>query len=268
MPAQRRLRGARPPLAGLLLAALTLLLAACGGGTVGEPQATTGVASAAAPTATAQSAPSATATPAATTGAAAPPGAAAATTRATPPRTAATRPAGAATTPQHTREQPTPQSQPSTGSAAEPAPTPAAAPRPAAIPPHEQADPAPAAPTGTPIDELADLRLTERDSPAHYFQAGTVTGTYAGTMAVEVRITSKGVIVDFTATLAGGTISGRAIAVAVLDGTTTPGLRGTAAILHGTGRFAGIHGRRLKVTGRAKPDGSHATVHLVGSVAY
>lgn len=119
-----------------------------------------------------------------------------------------------------------------------------------------------------PIDERAVLVLTERRSPAHYFQSGPVTGTYDGTMAVEVRITSRGVIVDFTATLAGGTISGRALAVAILDDATMPGLRGTAAILRGTGRFAGIHGKRLTIAGRARPDGSRARVRLTGTVSY
>ena len=61
-------------------------------------------------------------------------------------------------------------------------------------------------------------------------------------MEVEARITSKGVLVRFTATLPGGTISGRGVAVAILDSTTWPGLRGTAIVTGGTGRFAGIHG--------------------------
>ena len=58
------------------------------------------------------------------------------------------------------------------------------------------------------------------------------------------------------------------MAVAILDSTTWPGLRGTAIVTGGTGRFAGIHGRRLKVTGRAKPDASHARVRLAGTVEY
>lgn len=85
-------------------------------------------------------------------------------------------------------------------------------------------------------------------------------------MEVEARIASKGVLVRFTATLPGGTLSGRGLAVAILDSTTWPGLRGTAIVTGGTGRFAGIHGRRLKVTGRAKPDASKAHVRLAGTV--
>lgn len=109
--------------------------------------------------------------------------------------------------------------------------------------------------------------LTRRLSPSHYFQQGTVSGTYDGTMEVEARITSKGVLVRFTATLPGGTISGRGVAVAILDSVTWPSLRGTAIVTGGTGRFAGIHGRRLQVTGRAKPDASRAHVRLAGTVS-
>ena len=123
-------------------------------------------------------------------------------------------------------------------------------------------------PAGSPLDETAELTLVDRASPAHYFQQGTVTGTYDGTMEAETRITSKGVLVSFTATLPGGTISGRAIAVAILDSTTWPSLRGTAAVTGGTGRFADVRGRRLKVTGRARPDASKARVRLAGTVTY
>ena len=70
-----------------------------------------------------------------------------------------------------------------------------------------------------------------------------------------------------TATVPGGTISGRAVAVAILDSTTWPGLRGSGIVTGGTGRFADIHGRRLRVTGRAKPDASRAHVRLVGAVS-
>jgi hypothetical protein len=131
----------------------------------------------------------------------------------------------------------------------------------------EAAAPPPAAPAATPLDERAVLVLTRRISPAHYVQQGTVAGTYDGTMEVEARITSKGVLVRFTATLPGGTISGRGLAVAILDSATWPGLRGRAVVTAGTGRFAGIHGRRLRVTGRAKPDASRAHVRLAGTVS-
>lgn len=109
--------------------------------------------------------------------------------------------------------------------------------------------------------------LTRRASPSHYFQQGTVTGTYDGTIELEARITARGVLVRFTATLPGGTISGRGVVVAILDSTTWPGLRGRALVTGGTGRFAGIHGRRLKVIGRSKPDASRARVRLVGTVS-
>ncbi len=253
-----------PPLARTALAfALTLALASCGGGTTGNPvaaaPATTG-APILTPTTAAQApaaittAPTATSTtptrrrrPASTTGgrtqssggAAAPSAAGQGAGSAGSSATAADRPAStpAATTPTRSQQ-------------------PAAATTP---------DPKPA---GSPLDETADLTLVNRVSPAHYFQQGTVTGTYDGTMEVEARITSKGVLVSFTATLPGGTITGRGIAVAILDSATWPALRGTAAVTGGTGRFAGIHGRRLTVSGRAKPDASKARVRLAGTVTY
>jgi hypothetical protein len=119
----------------------------------------------------------------------------------------------------------------------------------------------------TPLDERAKLILTRRVSSTRYVQQGTVTGTYDGTIELEARITSRGVLVRFTATLPGGTISGRGVVVAILDSTTWPGVRGRALVTGGTGRFAGFHGHRLKVTGRSKPDASRAHVRLVGTVS-
>ena len=231
---------------------LAIALASCGGGTTAGPvAATTDAAS--------QPAPAAATAPAA----AQPAPAASADATATAPRRA-----------------PRPSARPS-GGAASPSPSaPAASADPPASDPGGDAaattpdPPAPAAPqrdpepAGSPIDERADLTLVNRVSPAHYFQQGTVTGTYDGTMEVEARITSRGVLVRFTATLAGGEIAGRGVAVAILDSTTWPSLRGTAIVTGGTGRFAGIRGRRLKVTGRAKPDASRAHVRLAGTVTY
>lgn len=91
-----------------------------------------------------------------------------------------------------------------------------------------------------------------------------MTGTFDGTIELEAKITSQGVLVRFTATLPGGTISGHGVAVAVIDGSPTPGLRGTVDVTGGTGRFAGVHGHGLKVDGRAKPDASWARVRMAG----
>jgi hypothetical protein len=269
LPDRRRPRRRHGPLATLtafLLAALPL--AACGGGTTGPPA--TGAA-ASAPTTATQPAPAPVATT--TTPAAAPPPAArtTATTHAAPSRGALrARGPGGAAAPADAGGSASASDLPAS-SAAETGAQPDPRSAPAATTPRREATPpqsAPPAPTGTPIDERAELTLTDRDSPAHYSQRGTVVGTYEGTMATEVRITSRGVIVDFTATVEGGTIVGRAVTVAVLDSTTMPGLRGTAAIFRGTGRLAGIHGRRLKVTGRSRPDGSQARVRLVGTVDF
>ncbi|HZV72520.1 MAG TPA: hypothetical protein VFF79_02285 [Conexibacter sp.] len=226
-----------------LLAALTLTLAACGGGTTGQPAAT--------PT-DAASAPATTAQPAATTGAPR-------TTAATPAPTAQQRQRQRAVT--TTQPQPAPQSQPATSPAHAAAPATTTA-------PHQAPAKAAPQPAGTPLSELAVVTLADKASPAHYFQQGTVTGTFDGTISLEARITSKGVVVDFTATLAGGTIVGRGLAIPIVGSSPYWGLRGTAAIVSGSGRFASVHGRGLQVTGRAKPDGSRARVQLTGTVTY
>jgi hypothetical protein len=236
-----------PPALGgrALLAVLTVVLAACGGGSTAGPIAQSPVATTTSAAPPAQTAPTAPSTVAATQPAPARTGAA------VPAPRPATRPHGSepggATPPRSGGE-----------GAVVDAPPPAA---------ETPTPPAPAEPAATPLDERATLVLTRRVTPAHYFQQGTVTGTYAGTMEVEARITSKGVLVRFTATLPGGTISGRGIAIAILDSATWPGLRGRAIVTGGTGRFAGIHGRGLRVTGRAKPDASRARVRLAGTVS-
>jgi hypothetical protein len=256
-----------PPIARLVLAcALTLVLASCGGGSTGNPVAETSGATgplASTPT-TAPQAPAPA--PAATAEAPAAPRRAAPT----PDRSARTggpaQPSGGAAAPGQDSRQGSSSGGSSAGAADEPAPAPAAT-TPRTTEQHAASAPDPE-PAGSPLDETAELTLVNRVSPAHYFQQGTVTGTYDGTMAVEARITSKGVIVRFTATLPGGTISGRGVAVAILDSATWPSLRGTAAVTGGTGRFAGIHGRRLRVSGRARPDASKARVRLAGTVSY
>lgn len=224
-----------PPLVPPLLAlALGVALVGCGGGTTGAPLAST-VGTTATTAAPVTSTAAATgATPSATT-----------TAPAAAPRAPARRSAAARTSPRRSPRSVSPT----------PVPSPAHVPSPVAPQPR----------TVT-IAEFADLTLTQRASPAHYLQAGTVTGTYDGTMTADVRITSQGVLVSFTATLPGGTIAGHAIAVAVIDGSATPGLRGTGQITGGTGRFSGVHGSDLRVTGRAKPDGTSAHVRLTGPV--
>lgn len=234
-----------------VLAALTLALASCGGGsTAGPIAATTEATSAHAPPAGAQTvtAPPTTATQPA------------------PPRASEARPP---TDPESLRTR-TRAGRSGTGGATPPTETEsdsaaAVTDEPATEASQETPAPQPAVST---LDERANLVLTRRVSPSHYFQQGTVVGTYDGTIEVEARITSKGVLVRFTATVPGGTISGRGVAVAILDSTTWPSLRGTAKVTGGTGRFAGIQGRRLSLTGRAKPDASRAHVRLAGTVGY
>jgi len=236
----------------LALLALALVLAACGGGSTANPVA----ASTDATTATTATSPAAP--PATTPTAAATAPSAARTTRTAPPAVPAT---------PHDPAAPVDRPRPSGGASAdsstttadEPAPQEAVRPTPTPTPARQPAE--------SVLDERANLILTRRVSPSHYFQQGTVVGTHDGTMEVEARITSKGVLVSFTATLPGGTISGRGVAVAILDSTTWPSLRGRAIVTGGTGRFAGISGRRLKVIGRAKPDASRAHVRLVGTVS-
>ncbi|MBS1869722.1 MAG: hypothetical protein JSS99_08665 [Actinobacteria bacterium] len=222
-----------------LATALSAMLASCGGGSIGAPVATT-TAVAPAPASTAAASPPARPPAAPRT---------TATVRARAPAAASRRagPTGGAAPPEQ---------QPHRSSSA-------AAGRPAVRKPAASTP----KPTTSPIDERAQLVLTRRISPAHYFQQGTVTGTYDGTMEIEARITSQGVLVRFTATLPGGTIEGHGVAVAILDSTTWPALRGTAVVTGGTGRFAHVRGRGLKVNGRARPDASRARVRLTGTVS-
>jgi len=254
-------------LAGTLLAALTLALAACGGGSIGgsTPRATTAAATSAAASGDAATAAGGAAS-ATTTSPVRPPRSSAA-----PPATTAAPGSGASRSgaaPATDSAAPPPATTPSAsaggGAAQAQSRADAGAPQAAAAP---QAAPDPP-PAGTPIDELAVLRLVRRASAVHYFQQGTVTGTYDGTMAADETITARGVVVRFTATVAGGTISGRALATPVIDGSPWSELRGSAVILRGTGRFAGVHGRRLRVGGRGKLDGSRAHVRLTGTVSY
>ena len=234
-----------------LLAALSLVLASCGGGSTAGPVAQTVVSTTASPP------------PARTQPATAPGSTATATTPAAPTTTPARPAPRPAAPPRATRPRPS-------GGAASPSDPAGAGGSLADAPPAagEASPPAPPEPAEALLDEHADLRLTRRITNTHYFQQGTVTGTYDGTMATEARITSKGVLVRFTATLPGGTISGRALAVAILDSATWPGLRGRAIVTGGTGRFAGIRGRGLRVTGRSKPDASHTRVRLAGVVSF
>jgi len=228
-----------------VLALLALLIASCGGGSTAGPIAPSRAA-------TTTTAPGETQSVATVPGSAAAPGA---TATAPAPRTPAPPPSGSGAAPAPSEP----------AEAGSPADAPAAA---AGTPAAARADePAPdPQPSATLLDERAKLILTRRVSPSHYFQQGTVTGTYDGTIELEARITSRGVLVRFTATLPGGTISGRGVAVAILDSTTWPALRGSALVTGGSGRFAGIRGRGLKVTGRSKPDASRTHVRLVGTV--
>ncbi|HEX7291132.1 MAG TPA: hypothetical protein VF250_08410 [Conexibacter sp.] len=231
----------------VVLLALSAALSSCGGGSTAGPVAQTSVPATTAPPAETRStpAPNPTATAPSTSASAPPPSSPAAQSSAARRRSSG----GAAA----------PAQDDAAGSLAD---APAAA---ADDPPPAPAEP-PERPAATAIDERAQLVLTRRVTNTHYFQQGTVTGTYDGTMATEARITSKGVLVRFTATLPGGTISGRAVAVAILDSVTWPGLRGRAIVTAGTGRFAGIAGRGLKLSGRSKPDASRTRVRLVGTV--
>jgi len=248
----------------LALLVLALVFAACGGGsTAGPIAATTDATSTPTPAATTPAQP--VPPPVTQTSAQSAP----TPTPSTTPHASSghTQPSGGASAPDAFREGAASagSSDSSAAAADEPSPAPTATTPRTEQPAADEPDPEPA---GSLLDETAELTLVNRVSPAHYFQTGTVTGTYDGTMEVEARITSKGVLVRFTATLPGGTITGRGVAIAILDSATWPGMRGTAAVTGGTGRFADIKGRRLRVTGRARPDASKARVRLAGTVTY
>jgi hypothetical protein len=112
------------------------------------------------------------------------------------------------------------------------------------------------------------MRLVHRASPREYTQEGTVTGTFDGTMRLQATITNRGVVVEFVATVDGGTIEGRGITRPIITGSPLADIEGTMAIVGGSGRFAAIRGRRLAVSGKARLDGTYARVRLAGTVTY
>jgi hypothetical protein len=116
--------------------------------------------------------------------------------------------------------------------------------------------------------ETANLVLVSRASPIQYSQHGPVHGTFNGEMALDAKITAAGVAVTFTVQLDGGTVSGTGLAIPRITGGPTATLSGTAAVTMGTGKFAGIHGRGLRVTGTVRTDATSGTVRLSGTVVY
>ena len=182
-----------------------------------------------------------------------------AATTATPPSTTIAQPEPR-TTPQR-RPARTRAHRPTQTQATATQPTPAPSPSPATAP--QEPEPQPAA---MPIEELAVLTLVERRGPTHYFQRGTLTGTFDGTIVLEARVVARGVVVYFTATVDGGTITGKGVAIPTIGGSATARLDGTAKVTGGTGRFASIRGRRLVVSGTTRLDASRARVRLTGTV--
>jgi hypothetical protein len=233
------LRG-RDRATALLLAgslASPLALAACGGGSSGP---------------VAQQADATTATTAPTT-TSTPPAASTTATRTVPPAAPRT-----TTTPA-----------PSTTPATTPTKPVAAAPKRAQRP--SKPPPAKATPTGPPphaIQETARLTLVTRTSPIQYSQHGTVSGTLDGEMALDAKVTPKGVAVTFTVQASDGTVSGQGLAIPQITGGPVARLTGTVSVTTGTGAYAHIQGRGLRVTGSAALDGSKATVRLSGTVFY
>jgi hypothetical protein len=173
--------------------------------------------------------------------------------------------------PRHARTNPprhhasTPQSHPApaqTAPPASPAPRPhPARPRPAT---HRQG------PIAHPINETAQLVLVSSPAPGRYEQQGTVTGTFNGTMTLNAHITDAGIVVDFTADVTGGIVTGHGLAIPTIDSRSPVAtLNGTASITGGTGTFAHVKSSKLTVRGTAVlPSGSKATVHLTGTVTY
>jgi hypothetical protein len=216
----------------LLAVGITLTLAACGGGggTTSQPAAaTTTPATAPATTATASAQASPTTTAPAPT---------------TQPRTTTQAP----TTTAQTTTSPSAQAQPAATTPAQPEPKPK--------------------PAGRPIDETARVTLVSSPRPGQYLQHGTVTGTFDGQMELQAKITNRGVEVQFSAVLDGGTVVGTGLAIPQIGDSPLATLHGTAAITGGTGKFAGAHARGLQVSGKAAMNGSRATVRMVGTVAF
>lgn len=128
----------------------------------------------------------------------------------------------------------------------------------------------PAEPVAHAVDEVAHLVLVSSPAPGSYVQQGTVTGTFEGTMTLKAHVTDAGIAVEFTADVAGGTVSGHGLAIpTIVGGSSTATLSGTASITGGTGKFAHVRGSRLKVSGTTVlPSGARATVHMTGTVTW
>lgn len=218
----------------MALLGLLVVLAAggCGGGEVAGQQAST--------TATTQTAP-ATAT----------------TSPATPPTS----------TPTQTQAQPQTPADPAT-SATQPPATATTTTPPTTTTQSGQTTTEPTADSATEIVEDAQLRLVSKQTATEYTQQGTVSGTYDGRMLLKAKITNAGIRVNFTVTTDEGTVSGRGLAIVRITGAELEPISGTVAITGGTGRFAGAHGKGLKVKGRVALDASRGSVHLTGTVFF
>ena len=118
------------------------------------------------------------------------------------------------------------------------------------------------------IVEDAQLTLVSKKSSTEYTQQGTVSGTYDGEMVLTAKIRNAGIMVRFTVTTDEGTVSGRGLAIVRITGAELEPIAGTVTITGGTGRFAGAHGKGLKVKGRVALDASRGSVHLTGTVLF
>jgi hypothetical protein len=132
------------------------------------------------------------------------------------------------------------------------------------------APPPPSGPATHAVDERASVTLVKAIGDLHYIQHGHVAGTLEGEMTLETKPSARGGLVTFTMDVdGGGQVSGRGV---VTPNVSDPGklkpITGTAVITGGTGRFAGISGHGLIVSGKAALDGSSGSVRLTGVVKY
>jgi hypothetical protein len=97
------------------------------------------------------------------------------------------------------------------------------------------------------ITETGHLHKTSKNG-ASFVEQGSASGTYRGTMTVDLTTTSRGVKFRITGYLPGGTVSGYGSANLDSEGKVAQ-FSGTAVDSGGSGRYRHAHGSGFKIKG-------------------